>query len=198
MLGLYLKDIDGVWFGVAFDREEVFATAFAFSEKGTLRSLLGSIPFNVPFLRSETSSPFAEHAVALVKDIYYGKDVSDRVSLARAHLSNYARNVIEVTSLISVGYVTSYGSVAKAAGGSPRAVGHVMASNPFAPIVPCHRVVSSDFTLGGYGGGLDVKIGILQRERRGYSFKREIQVGNKKLEVFPVEFVLKRLEEGKC
>ena len=102
--------------------------------------------------------------------------------------------MLEAASLIPVGYAASYSSIAKAAGGSPRAVGRVMASNPFVPIVPCHRVVSSDFTLGGYGGGLNVKLEFLVREKRGYTSPREIPLGGKKLQVFPVEFVLRKLE----
>jgi O-6-methylguanine DNA methyltransferase len=97
--------------------------------------------------------------------------------------------------LIPVGYVASYGSIAKAAGGSPRAVGNVMAANPFVPIVPCHRVVSSDFTLGGYGGGLDVKLDFLVREKRGHQSPKEISVGDRKLTVSPVEFVLRKLKK---
>ncbi len=198
MLSLYAKDLNGVWFGVAYDGEKVFGTTFAFSEKRALQGLLESILFNMPFQQLEKASAFAERVIALLKDIYDGKGASADVSLATEHLSNYSRKVIKVTSLIPVGYVASYGSVAKAAGGSPRAVGGVMASNPFAPIVPCHRVVSSDFMLGGYGGGLDVKLEILKRESRGYTSKRGIQVNNKKLELFPVEFVFKKLEKSKC
>ncbi len=198
MMSLYTKNIDGVWFGAAFDRKKIFATTFAFSEKKALQSLCESIPFSMPFQQLERASAFAERVVALLKDVYDGKGVSGNVSLATEHLSNYTRKVIEVASLIPVGYVASYGSIAKAAGGSPRAVGRVMASNPFAPIVPCHRVVRSDFTLGGYGGGLDLKLEILKRESRGYTSKREIQRNNKKLDLFPVEFVFKKLKKGKC
>ena len=193
MISLYTKNIKGVWFGVAYDREKVFATTFAFSEKRTLQGLLESVPFNVPFQHLEKPSVFAEHALGLLRNIYDGKDVSHSFSLATEHLSNYARKVIEIVSSIPLGYVASYGSVARAAGGSPRAVGRVMALNPFAPIVPCHRVVSSDFTLGGYGGGLKVKLDFLKREKRGYAAKREIPVDDRKLQVFPVEFVLRKL-----
>lgn len=42
------------------------------------------------------------------------------------------------------------------------------------------------------------KLEILRREGSGYTSKREISVGSKKLSIFPVEFVLKRLEKGKC
>jgi methylated-DNA-[protein]-cysteine S-methyltransferase len=126
--------------------------------------------------------------------VYDGKDVSQSFSLATEHLPAYTQRVLEMTYLIPVGYVASYGSIAKAVGGSPRAVGNVMAANPFAPIIPCHRVVSSDFTLGGYGGGLNVKLEFLVREKRGYTSPREIPVGDKKLQIFPIELVLRKLK----
>jgi O-6-methylguanine DNA methyltransferase len=193
MIGLYTKNVGGVWFGVACDEKRVFGTSFASSAHEALRGLLSGIPFNVPFQTFSMPSVFAENVLASVKDVYDGKDVSQRLPLATEHLPAYTKSVLEVTSLIPVGYAASYGSVAKAAGGSPRAVGNVMAANPFAPVVPCHRVVSSDFTLGGYGGGLDVKREILTREKRGYTSSREIPVDGKKLQVFPVEFVLRKL-----
>lgn len=201
MISLYTENIEGVWFGVACDREKIFATTFAFGEKRALQSLLKSIPFDVFFQHREKAAVFAKRVIALLKDIYDGRDVSRSFSLVTTYLSDYARSVIETVFLVPVGYVASYGSVARAAGGSPRAVGRVMALNPFPLIVPCHRVVCSDFTLGGYGGGysgVGVKLKILKREGRGYASEREISVGDKKLLVFPVESVLKRLEKGKC
>ena len=128
-----------------------------------------------------------------MKNVYDGNNVSQNVPLATEHLSAYTQKILTATALIPTGYVASYGAIAKAAGGSPRSVGRVMASNPFAPIVPCHRVVSSDFTLGGYGGGSTAKLEFLIREKRGHPSAREIAVGNKKLQVFPVERVLRKL-----
>jgi O-6-methylguanine DNA methyltransferase len=198
MIGLYVENVEGVWFGIACDGEKIFAVTFTFSEERTLQSLLRSLPFNVPFEPSEKTSVFAKRVIFLMKNIYDGKGDSDSFSLVTEHLSDYARRVIEVVSLVPVGFVASYGSVARAAGGGPRSVGRVMASNPFPLVVPCHRVVCSDFTLGGYGGGYDnvaVKLGILRRESRGYGSEREISVGGGKLSVFPVERVLKRVGE---
>jgi len=192
MIGVYSKKVDGVWFGVACDEQRVFGTSVATSERETLRSLLDGIPFNVPFQVFSEPSAFADDVLESVKNVYAGKDVSQGFPLATEHLPIYTRKVLEVTSLVPVGYVASYGSVANAAGGSPRAVGNVMARNPFAPVVPCHRVVSADFTLGGYGGGLDAKLEILTREKRGYKSPQEIPVGSKKLQVFPVEFILEK------
>jgi len=199
MIGLHIENIEGVRFGIACDRKNIFATTFASDEKRVLQSLLKSLPFNVPFQHSEKTSVFAKRVIVLMKTIYDGKGDSDNFSLVTEHLSDYTRRVIETVSLIPTGYVASYGSVARAAGGSPRAVGRVMASNPFPLVVPCHRVVCSDFTLGGYGGGYDnvpVKLGILKRESRGYTSEREISVGGEKLLVFPVERVLKLVGEG--
>jgi methylated-DNA-[protein]-cysteine S-methyltransferase len=192
MISIYIKNIEGVWFGLAFEGEEIFATTFAFNGKKALQSLLRSIPFNVPFQQVKSSN-FAKHVTAVLRDIYDGKDVSCNFSLAKKHLPKYTGRVIEVARLIATGYAASYGAIAEVAGGSPRAVGNVMAMNPFAPLVPCHRVVRSDFTLGGYGGGLNLKLQILEREKRGFTSKREIPVNGKLLLVFPVEFVLGKL-----
>ncbi|MGQ9641818.1 MAG: MGMT family protein [Candidatus Bathycorpusculaceae bacterium] len=194
MINLYIKEMEKVWFGVAFEEKEIFATAFAFSRQKALQSLLRSIPFNVSFQHLEKPSNFAGHVMAVLKNIYDGKDVSISFSLATEHLPNYTRRVIEAALLIPTGYVTSYGAIAKAVGGSPRAVGNVMAMNPFAPLVPCHRVVCSDFTLGGYGGGLNLKLQILRRERRGYASKKEVSLNGRKLLFFPVEFVLDKIK----
>lgn len=64
-------------------------------------------------------------------------------------------SVYEVTKKIPVGKVATYKQIAILAG-SPkacRAVGMMMKNNPFAPTVPCHRVVASDGSLTGYSGG---------------------------------------------
>ncbi|MGB9675976.1 MAG: methylated-DNA--[protein]-cysteine S-methyltransferase [Candidatus Bathyarchaeales archaeon] len=194
LLNLYVEEIEGVWFGVAFEGEEIFATTFAFSRQSALQSLLRGIPFNVPFIQSEETSDFADAVVVVLKNVYDGKNVSFNFSLATKHLPEYTRRVIEATLMIPVGYVSSYGAIAKAVGGSPRAVGRVMARNPFAPLVPCHRVVRSDFSLGGYGGGLNVKLQILEREKRGYASEREVFLNGGKLLLFPVENVFSNVK----
>ena len=197
MIELCIKELEGVWYGVACEEEKIFATSFASSEERAQRDLLASIPFDAPFQRSEKIYAFAERVITTLKNIYDGKDASQNFSLATKHLPEYKTRVLEVARLIPPGYVTSYGALAKNTSESPRAVGHVMASNPFAPIVPCHRVVGSDFSLVGYGGGLDAKLAFLKREKRGYTSEKEILVNGKKLELWPVEFVLRKLEMSK-
>jgi O-6-methylguanine DNA methyltransferase len=195
MISIYAKSVEGVWFGVALDGKKIFATNFGPNEKRVLQGLLNSIPFNVMFEHSEKASVFAEKAFGVLKSVYDGREVAHDFALATERLSAYTKRVIETALLVPVGYVTFYGGIARVAGGGPRAVGRVMALNPFAPIVPCHRVVGSDFSLRGYGGGLDVKLDLLRREKRGYTVKREISVKGKKLQVFPAEFVLEKVEE---
>ena len=67
---------------------------------------------------------------------------------------------------IPYGRLMSYGGLA-AAVGRPRAVraaGNAVGSNPLAIIIPCHRVIRSDGSLGGFGGGLDLKRYLLNIE----------------------------------
>ena len=196
MIELHIKNLEGVWFGVACDGDKVFATSFASNEERAVRGLLDGIPYGAPFRRSEKISAFAERIMVGLKSIHDGKDGPQDVLLETKHLSDYMKKVLEVTRLIPSGYVSSYGVIAKATGGSPRAVGRIMASNPFAPIVPCHRVVGSDFSLIGYGGGLGAKLAFLKREKKGYSSVKEVSVNGKRLKVWPVEFVLRRNLKG--
>lgn len=67
---------------------------------------------------------------------------------------------------IPYGETRSYGEMARAVGNPTgfRAVGQANHYNPIAIIVPCHRVVTSGNTLGGYGGGLNVKALLLKLE----------------------------------
>jgi AraC family transcriptional regulator of adaptative response/methylated-DNA-[protein]-cysteine methyltransferase len=67
---------------------------------------------------------------------------------------------------IPAGETRSYADIAAAIGepGAVRAVGTANGSNPVAVLVPCHRVIRSDGTLGGYGGGLDRKRQLLAAE----------------------------------
>ncbi len=89
--------------------------------------------------------------------------------------------------MVPVGYITTYGAVAKAVGGSPRAVGNAMAFNPIALLIPCHRVVRADFSVGGYGLNGGVKRKLLQREDRGYEEDVKLKINGETLSVFPVK-----------
>ncbi len=65
----------------------------------------------------------------------------------------FQQRVYDAARRIPRGKVTTYGLLAKAIRcGSARAVGQALRCNPFAPEVPCHRVVAADLTLGGFMG----------------------------------------------
>lgn len=196
MVKVYVEKIENQWFGVAFEDESIEATSFGTSEKGVLSALRKSISSDTIFEPLENE--FAHRVLTVLKNVYEGKEVCQNIAFNMERFSDYRRKVTETACLIPQGYVASYGGVAKAAGGrGARAVGHVMASNPFAPLCPCHRVVAADLTLGGYGGGLDEKLAFLKREKRGYSSKKIVKTTNGNLELIPVEFVLRKLSKGK-
>ena len=69
---------------------------------------------------------------------------------------------------IPFGTTTSYGAIARTIGHptAARAVGAANGANPIALIVPCHRVIGSDGSLTGYGGGLPLKRKLLEHEAR--------------------------------
>lgn len=68
-------------------------------------------------------------------------------------VSQFARKVYDAVAEIPAGRVSTYLLVAKRIGcGAPRAVGQALRVNPFAPRVPCHRVIASDLSLGGFQG----------------------------------------------
>jgi methylated-DNA-[protein]-cysteine S-methyltransferase len=106
-------------------------------------------------------------------------DIPERVSaLASGRYANLAihvdwngvtgfrRAVMEEVMRIPTGQTLSYGAVAERVGypRAARAVGRVMATNPLPLVVPCHRVVGSNGSLTGYGGGLHVKEALLRAE----------------------------------
>ncbi|KAL4895544.1 6-O-methylguanine DNA methyltransferase [Aspergillus ambiguus] len=89
-----------------------------------------------------------------------------RISL-HPTLSPYRRRVYRALLSIPAGRWTTYSALAKYLNSSARAVGTAMRTNPFAPDVPCHRVLAADGSLGGYmGSGPASGSANLQRKRR--------------------------------
>ena len=66
---------------------------------------------------------------------------------------------------ITYGQTESYGSLAARLGSSARAVGSAVGRNPISLIIPCHRVLGADGSLGGYAGGLENKMKLLRLEK---------------------------------
>lgn len=86
--------------------------------------------------------------------------------------TSFQREVWSALGEIPYGCTSSYGELAEAIGrpGAMRAVGGANGANPMPIVIPCHRVIAADGTLGGFGGGLDRKVLLLELE--GASFRR--------------------------
>lgn len=116
-------------------------------------------------------------AVTRLKRYFAGDRNALEGQQVRPHGTEFQRRVWEALCAIRVGETRSYGELAASIGNpnSSRAVGAANGSNPVALFVPCHRVIASDGTLHGYGGGLDRKQWLLTHERATFRTEREAQ-----------------------
>ena len=191
MIEIYAQNLANTWFAVALCDQKIVTSSFATSEETALINVLNNLPFNTPFQLFPEPNPTATVILQAIKQIYRGEDTKVKLNLATEDLPVYTQKVLKATLAIPVGYVTSYGAIAETVGGGARAVGNAMACNLFPPIAPCHRVVKSDLSLGGYGaGGLGVKLEFLRREKRGFTEPKSVLIDGASLRVFPVEDVL--------
>jgi methylated-DNA-[protein]-cysteine S-methyltransferase len=78
----------------------------------------------------------------------------------------FQRNVLMAEYGIPRGWVSTYGLLARRVGapGGARAAGRALATNPFPIVIPCHRAVRSDGSVGGYQGGGRMKRALLEME----------------------------------
>ncbi|KAK1986375.1 6-O-methylguanine DNA methyltransferase [Colletotrichum cereale] len=72
--------------------------------------------------------------------------------IARSNRTQYEKRVWTALCQVPKGQVTTYGIMAAHLKSSPRAIGNALRRNPFAPQVPCHRVVATGGALGGFKG----------------------------------------------
>ena len=103
-----------------------------------------------------------------IRDFLSGKavDFASEGLLDFGSVKGFAQSVLLADKNIPRGRVMTYGGLAESVGvaGGARAVGNVMAGNPFPLVIPCHRVVRSDGSLGGFGGGRSMKRALLAME----------------------------------
>jgi methylated-DNA-[protein]-cysteine S-methyltransferase len=102
-----------------------------------------------------------------IRDFLTGNAVNFRLeNLDFGIVKGFARRVLLADGEIPRGRVMTYGGLAASLGvpGGAKAVGNVMAGNPFPLVIPCHRVVRSGGWLGGFGGGLSMKSALLAME----------------------------------
>lgn len=128
----------------------------------------------VQFLpKTASCGPIAELAARL-EAYLAGQPVDFDLSLlALDQCGQFQRRVLLAQAGIPRGWVSTYARIAAHLGApqAARNVGMALACNPFPIVIPCHRTVRSDGSLGGYAGGLAMKRALLDME--GVAFENE-------------------------
>ncbi len=107
-------------------------------------------------------------AARQIREYLAGQRTAFDLPLDLRRLTPFQRQVLEATQQIPYGQTVSYKELARRIGRSRavRAVGRAEATNPIPIVIPCHRVVGSDGSLTGYGGGIALKRALLRLEGR--------------------------------
>jgi len=120
---------------------------------------------------AETSPPYWVRAASTrIQALLSGQpdDLTD-IPLDMQSVPPFHRRVYDIARAIPPGRTLTYGEVAQRLGepGAARAVGQALGRNPFAPVIPCHRVLAARSGAGGFSaeGGVATKLRMLQVER---------------------------------
>jgi methylated-DNA-[protein]-cysteine S-methyltransferase len=121
-----------------------------------------------PLARTEQNTPALARYAEQLQAYFAGERTGFDVELDLSQLTPFQLSVLQAARRIPAGSVWTYGQVARSIGKpkASRAVGQALGRNPVPIVIPCHRVVASDGSLGGYsgGGGLDSKRWLLHLE----------------------------------
>jgi methylated-DNA-[protein]-cysteine S-methyltransferase len=154
-------------FGVVWNERGIVRTWLHARTDGAARAaILRAFPYGQP----AAPAPAIADAIDGVACLLDGEPVDlTWVELDMGNIPVFDRRVYEVSRAIPPGSTMTYGAIAAVLGEEPmraRDVGQALAGNPFAPIVPCHRVVGARGRLGGYSapGGASTKRRLLELE----------------------------------
>lgn len=125
-----------------------------------------------PDCREGPPPPFVQEAIAAITALLEGHPPEPRdlthLPLDMEGVPPFHQRVYELARRIPPGATLTYGEVAQRLGepGAARAVGQALGANPFAPVVPCHRVLGAQTGAGGFSahGGLQTKLKMLEIE----------------------------------
>ena len=94
-------------------------------------------------------------AVAALEGLLAGRTSRPTLTFDLSDRPAWDRRVLEAVAAIPRGRTASYGEIARQVGSprAARAVGGAVGRNPVSLLIPCHRVIAADGTIGGYGGG---------------------------------------------
>lgn len=97
-------------------------------------------------------------------DDYFLGNNRDYEKPLRLKGTDYQKKVWRELLNVPYGTTISYKGLANKVNSGPRAVGNAVGKNPIAIIIPCHRVIKNDGSIGGFGGYIDRKIKLLEIE----------------------------------
>ena len=135
------------------------------NETGVYRVHLANDVQSEPEKPTKNRSSHLNKALKEIREYFEGTRKTFSVPLDLNMPPFYKKALLEVAK-IPYGETVSYQEIAKRAGNpkASRAAGSANAKNPIAVFIPCHRILATDGSLGGYGGGLDKKIILLEHE----------------------------------
>jgi methylated-DNA-[protein]-cysteine S-methyltransferase len=113
------------------------------------------------------TNPVIEDLIGAIQFFTDGNDIEfDLTLLDWSQCSEMQQQVLRTEAGIPRGYVSTYKRIAEhiGLGHGARAVGNALARNPFPIVIPCHRAVKTDGSLGGYQGGITMKRALLETE----------------------------------
>lgn len=124
------------------------------------------LPDSTAAVAASPQTPAEKKLVHQLEDYFSGKKtVFDLtlIPLERSRWTPFQARVAEALAAVPYGTTATYGELAGLAGhpGAYRAVGSCMAANPYPVIIPCHRVVKSDGSLGNFAAGVEWKLRLL-------------------------------------
>ncbi|MBF0317444.1 MAG: methylated-DNA--[protein]-cysteine S-methyltransferase [Nitrospirae bacterium] len=102
-------------------------------------------------------------------EYFAGKRFVFNIRLSLEGVTSFCAAVYKALERVSHGEVCTYKDMARWVGivGGARAVGQALRRNPLPIVIPCHRVIASDGSLGGFSLGLYVKRWLIEREKKG-------------------------------
>jgi methylated-DNA-[protein]-cysteine S-methyltransferase len=116
----------------------------------------------------QRSSTRVEPVARQLKEYFSGRNLTFDVSVDLSKLTHFQRQVLTAIQRVPPGETISYSGLARLIGNpkAARAVGRALGSNPIPIIIPCHRALASDGSLGGYSGrgGVRTKQALLELE----------------------------------
>lgn len=151
------------WIGVSETMKGIDAIVLPQASRQAVLSGLQAV--SIEQLDCQVSSRLRE-ARAQLTDYLAGTRKSFDLSLDLSRGTSFQQKVWRTLRRISYGRVRSYQWVAVRVGGTryARAVGNAVGANPMPIVIPCHRIVAQDSSLGGFSGGLPMKRKLLTLE----------------------------------